>query len=285
MQAANAYKQSQMPTNPYADPPQNAQMKPPQGPYGYVGNPPPPAHHAQHYPNRTRMPYNASDSIPLQLKRLAMEMQEGNVVGKSMTPVLKRDDQTRAWERRQGGGNDLSRKVSLRHHPALDLLTQQAELGYRVGGGRQPVYQPYSPRHTQQSFPATNSMDASRMMPIEQPQLAHTLQQGAANNPQYAQPQQLMGPPPPPPTQQLAQPPPSLYDSSVEGRDLGMYTPLQASNISSVSPRSAQQPTYSQPPPAQTDPASLPYTSPPQGTVNFWQGRSGQHPQNSPMWP
>lgn len=272
MQAANAYRQSQMPTNPYAEPPSAAQMKPPpppQGPYGYVANPPPPAHPAQHYSNRTRIPYNASDSVPLQLQRLAMEMAGGNGVGKSMTPVLKRDDQTRAWERRQGGaGNDgLGRKVSIRHHPALDLLTQQAELGYRVGGGRQPVYhQGYSPR--QQAYPGN--------VPIEQPQLAHTLQQGNAN----PQMMPMMSMPPP-----GAQGQPSLYDHPLDGRELGMYTPMQASNMPPVSPRT-QQAAYAQQQQQQQqmDPASMPYGSPNQA-MGFWPNRHSQHPQNPPMWP
>lgn len=279
LQAANAYRQSQMPTNPYTEPPSAAQMKPPpppQGPYGYVGNPPPAAHPAQHYSNRTRIPYNASDSVPLQLQRLAMEMANGTGVGKSMTPVLKRDDQTRAWERRQGGGgNDgLSRKVSIRHHPALDLLTQQAELGYRVGGGgRQPIYQGYSPR--QQGFPASANMPH---MPIEQPQMAHTLQQGNPAGQPPMMPMMSMAPP-------ASQGQPSLYDNPLDGREMGMYTPMQASNLPPVSPRT-QQAAYAQQQQQQNmDPASMPYGTPAQPNMGYWQNRHPQHPQNPSMWP
>lgn len=288
MQAANAYRQSQMPTNPYAEPPPASQMKPPpppQGPYGYVANPPPPAHQAQHYPNRTRVPYNANDSVPLQLQRLAMEMSSGGV-GKSMTPVLKRDDQTRAWERRHGGaGNDgLSRKVSLRHHPALDLLTQQAELGYRVSGGRQPMYQAaYSPRHAQHAFPmsaAAPPMENAVPMtnpPLEQPQLAHTL--ASNTHPQMASAMAAA------PAQSG-----SLYDSGIDSRHLDMYTPMKASNLPPSSPQSAQQAAYAQQqasrqPSTAVDPASMPYASPGQPpAMGFW-GRGQGQPQNSPMWP
>lgn len=175
--SANAYRASQVPTNPYMDPPAvpvqrtqqaavSGQAIAPQQAYPTYGPTTmssslskgsavpqatmvtnPPAVH--HYPTRGRaMTISQLDNVPPQLQRLGVDLT--SIAGQSMTPVLRRDDQREAWERRQEVDNGLSRKISVnRQHPALDLLTRQAEYGYSVGHPhlQQSMYPAYSQQH------------------------------------------------------------------------------------------------------------------------------------------
>lgn len=161
LNSANAQRQAQMPTNPYADPSPSSQqqqqyyqqqqqaqaqaqfsqqqqqqplssmqqlMNMQQFP-GYaqsaaqqqpavranISKPPnasisnPPAVH--HYPSRGRsLTIGQIDAVPPQLQKLGVDL--SSIAGQSMTPVLRRDDQTEAWERRNDGSG-VSRKVSM----------------------------------------------------------------------------------------------------------------------------------------------------------------------------
>jgi hypothetical protein len=267
MNAANAYRQSQIPTNPYVDPPKAA-APPKQA--SYQPYPPnlvqaqnarsqampsnvqltnPPQAHQQQWPSRQRAP-TITDVVPPQLQRIGMDL--ASLSGQSMTPVLRRDEQQAAWERRQGG--DLHRKpsVSNRHHPAISLLTQQAELGYRVGGhgsyGSQLAQQPFSVVVDPQGRP-TGSSSAG----VAPPPQAHTTQT------RYA---------------------PHLYDSTTYDDSLALlYEPLQASNAGQQGVRQAMPPPSSHGKTAFVSPLQPPtsaFTSPnqPQLLQTTW----GQQP-------
>ena len=219
----------------------------------------PPAVH--HYPTRGRsLTINQVDAVPPQMQRIGLDL--SSIAGQSMTPVLRRDDQREAWERRQQTGNgDLSRKISIsRHHPALDLLTQQAEMGYRPGGGY-PVMkaqQPYSPQHAQQPFSVVVDSQGRQIAHqpsqydavLAAPPPVHTY--GAQMGPRYAAPVHSSGPS-------------MSYDTSFDsfdGRDgmAMMYTPLQATTASSQ--QYARQPQMSQQ--AFYAPPTAAFASPPQ---------------------
>ena len=69
------------------------------------------------------------DNIPPALARLQHMNQD--VIGgrKALTPVLKRDDALREWERRQQGG----KAAATQPYPQLELLQQQAEIAAAQG--------------------------------------------------------------------------------------------------------------------------------------------------------
>ncbi len=69
------------------------------------------------------------DNIPPALARLQHMNQD--VIGgrKALTPVLKRDDALREWERRQQGG----KAAAAQPYPQLELLQQQAEMAAAQG--------------------------------------------------------------------------------------------------------------------------------------------------------
>lgn len=151
MNAANAYRASQIPMNPYADQAAHNQQQqqqvskapPPlssiqqlmnmQNFQGYAqaaqaqSQPPPLTHRTSasmvsssipanppavhHYPSRGRsLTIGQLDAVPPQLQKLGVDL--SSIAGQSMTPVLRRDDQTEAWERRQDNSS-LSRKISV----------------------------------------------------------------------------------------------------------------------------------------------------------------------------
>ncbi|CCM01143.1 uncharacterized protein FIBRA_03191 [Fibroporia radiculosa] len=92
-------------------------------------NPPAPSN-SYYSSSRTRSNtiHNMMDNIPPALARLQHMNQD--VIGgrKALTPVLKRDDAIREWERRQSG-----KAAAAQPYPQLELLQQQAELAATQG--------------------------------------------------------------------------------------------------------------------------------------------------------
>jgi dual specificity protein kinase YAK1 len=76
------------------------------------------------------------DNIPPALARLQHMNQD--VIGgrKALTPVLKRDDALREWERRQQGG----KQAAAQPYPQLEILQQQAEMAAAQGMGNWTTY-------------------------------------------------------------------------------------------------------------------------------------------------
>lgn len=77
---------------------------------------------------RSNTIHNVTDNIPPALARLQHMNQE--VIGgrKALTPVLKRDDALKEWERRQQG-----KVAAAQPYPQLEFLQQQAELAAAQG--------------------------------------------------------------------------------------------------------------------------------------------------------
>ncbi|TCD69830.1 dual specificity protein kinase yak1 [Steccherinum ochraceum] len=78
--------------------------------------------------NRSNTINNMMDNVPPALARLQHMNQD--VIGgrKALTPVLKRDDAIREWERRQSG-----KAAAAQPYPQLEYLQQQAELAAQQG--------------------------------------------------------------------------------------------------------------------------------------------------------
>ncbi|GAA94673.1 uncharacterized protein L969DRAFT_62492 [Mixia osmundae IAM 14324] len=141
---AKAKRQSQISMNPYsvAEDTQGLQaasrpfgdysMRPQQADMNVPVNPPP----VHHYPARGRA-LTITDAVPPQIQKLGLGM--GGFAGHSVTPVLNRDDQQEAWERRNVAAGQLGRRASLnRHHPGIDHLTEQAEMAWGLPSYRIP---------------------------------------------------------------------------------------------------------------------------------------------------
>lgn len=107
------------------------------------------------------------DTVPPALARLQHMNQD--VIGgrKALTPVLKRDDAIREWERRQSG-----KAAAAQPYPQLELLQQQAEMaasqgfvnvnwGYPAGGQNQ------SSHRYQHSQPTSNLAHSFTNMPVD----------------------------------------------------------------------------------------------------------------------
>ncbi|KAH9929489.1 kinase-like protein [Epithele typhae] len=78
--------------------------------------------------NRSNTIHNMADNIPPALARLQHMNQD--VIGgrKALTPVLKRDDAMKEWERRQQG-----KAAAAQPYPQLEFLQQQAEMAAAQG--------------------------------------------------------------------------------------------------------------------------------------------------------
>ena len=91
--------------------------------------------------NRSNTMHQMMDNVPPALARLQHMNQD--VIGgrKALTPVLKRDDPLREWERRQSG-----KAAAAQPYPQLEYLEQQAQLAaqgmgpWSYSGGTAPRY-------------------------------------------------------------------------------------------------------------------------------------------------
>ncbi|TFK93712.1 kinase-like protein [Polyporus arcularius HHB13444] len=218
---------------------------------------------------RSNTIHNMADNIPPALARLQHMNQD--VIGgrKALTPVLKRDDALKEWERRQQG-----KAAAAQPYPQLEYLQQQAELAAAQGmtnwghPGRYPPptsnlahsYQPnamvvdedrrdviLNNARNAAADPASNLFATSSGNLIPSPPQAYSSNATTTGN-RYAATY----------SQQGQQTPTSPFDGAVDRRgDLGaMYVPLQpdqfgsynAASTSGTAPRQVAPPQQSVPP-------------------------------------
>lgn len=144
---------------------------------------------------------NMMDNIPPALARLQHMNQE--VVGgrKALTPVLKRDDALREWERRQSG-----KAAAAAPYPQLEFLQQQAELAASQGmttwgsssSGRYP--QPSSnlahPYHPQISMTVDEDRRDAIMSNVRSAARTDSNNNGGSNNNLFGVPSSVIPSPP-----------------------------------------------------------------------------------------
>ncbi|RPD59909.1 kinase-like protein [Lentinus tigrinus ALCF2SS1-6] len=218
---------------------------------------------------RSNTIHNMADNIPPALARLQHMNQD--VIGgrKALTPVLKRDDALKEWERRQQG-----KAAAAQPYPQLEFLQQQAELAAAQGltnwghAGRYPPptsnlahsYQPnamvvdedrrdviLNNARNAAADPASNLFATSSGNIIPSPPQAYSSNATTTGN-RYAATY----------TQQSQQTPTSPFDGAIDRRgDLGaMYVPLQpdqygpynAATSSGTAPRQVAPPQQAVPP-------------------------------------
>lgn len=193
------------------------------------------------------------DNIPPALARLQHMNQD--VIGgrKALTPVLKRDDALREWERRQQGG----KASAAQPYPQLELLQQQAEMAAAQGLANWATYsnQPHMP--TRYQAPSSNLSHSYSNMAVDDDRreavMSNVRQAARSDNGMYSSGTNVI--PSPPQTYAsnstttgnryaatyAQQTPTSPFDSLERRPDMGaLYAPMQPDQYGPYNPASSQ---------------------------------------------
>lgn len=196
------------------------------------------------------------DNIPPALARLQHMNQD--VIGgrKALTPVLKRDDAMREWERRQQGG----KPAAAQPYPQLELLQQQAEMAAAQGLGNWTTYPNQPQLSTRYQAPPSNLSHSYSNMVVDDDRreaVMSTVRQAArsegGNNVMYSSGTSVI----PSPPQTYAsnstttgnryaatysqQTPTSPFDTLERRPDMGaLYVPMQPDQYGPYNPANSQ---------------------------------------------
>ncbi|KAI0697241.1 kinase-like protein [Cytidiella melzeri] len=217
------------------------------------------------------------DNIPPALARLQHMNQD--VIGgrKALTPVLKRDDALREWERRQQGG----KVAAAQPYPQLELLQQQAEMAAAQGLANWAAYSNPPQLSTRYQAPSSNLSHSYSNMVVDDDRreavMSNVRQAARADNGatvMYSSGSSVIPSPPQTyvsnatttgnryATTFAQQTPTSPFDSIERRPDMGaMYVPMQPDQYGPYNPANSQSGSQSASrqvaPPAQSVPPSF----------------------------